>query len=62
MVPCGATCIFPGWIINVALVAHSDEALPAAGFIFTFRFLNVYFRVETFSMDPMGFSFRFYLL
>ncbi len=23
--PVGATCILPGWIINVALVVHSDE-------------------------------------
>ncbi len=40
------------------MVVHSDEALPAAGFIFTFRFFNVYFRVEKFLVDPVIFSGR----
>jgi len=56
--PVGATCILPGWIINVALVVHSDEALLAAGFIFTFHFFNVYFRVAKFFRDPVIFSGR----
>ena len=30
----------PGWVINIALIIHSDEALLAAGFIFTFHFFN----------------------
>ena len=25
----------PGWVINVSLIIHSDEALLAAGFIFS---------------------------
>lgn len=52
------TRIFPGWIINVALVIHSDEALLAAGFIFTFHFFNVHFRLEKFPMDHVVFSGR----
>ncbi len=40
------TKFLPGWIINVALIVHSDEALLAAGFIFTFHFFNVHFRIE----------------
>ena len=52
------TRFLPGWIINVALVIHSDEALLAAGFIFTFHFFNVHFRIEKFPMDPVIFSGR----
>jgi len=46
----------PGWIINIALVVHSDEALLAAGFIFTFHFFNTHFRIEKFPMDTVIFS------
>ncbi len=52
------TKIFPGWVINVALIVHSDEALLAAGFIFAFHFFNVHFRPEKFPMDPSIFSGR----
>jgi cytochrome b subunit of formate dehydrogenase len=52
------TAFLPGWIINVALIVHSDEALLAAGFIFTFHFFNVHFRPEKFPMDPVIFSGR----
>ncbi len=48
----------PGWIINVALIVHSDEALLAAGFIFTFHFFNTHFRLEKFPMDTVIFSGR----
>ena len=53
-----ATQFLPGWSINLALVIHSDEALLASGFIFTFHFFNVHFRVEKFPMDPVIFSGR----
>ena len=52
------TRVLPGWLINVALIIHSDEALLAAGFIFTFHFFNVHFRLEKFPMDPVIFSGR----
>lgn len=52
------TKVLPGWSINVALIIHSDEALLAAGFIFTFHFFNVHFRPEKFPMDPVIFSGR----
>ena len=48
----------PGWVINIALIVHSDEALLAAGFIFTFHFFNVHFRLEKFPMDTVIFSGR----
>jgi hypothetical protein len=49
---------FPGWIINVALIVHSDEALLAAGFIFSIHFFNTHFRIEKFPMDTVIFSGR----
>jgi hypothetical protein len=52
------TVILPGWAINVALIIHSDEALLAAGFIFTFHFFNVHFRPDKFPMDRVMFSGR----
>ncbi len=52
------TKFMPGWMINIALVVHSDEALLAAGFIFTFHFFNTHFRIEKFPMDTVIFSGR----
>jgi hypothetical protein len=40
------------------LLVHSDEALLAAGFIFTFHFFNTHFRIEKFPMDTVIFSGR----
>ena len=48
----------PGWVINIALIVHSDEALLAAGFIFTVHFFNTHFRLEKFPMDTVIFSGR----
>jgi len=39
-------------------VVHSDEALLAAGFIFSFHFFNTHFRIEKFPMDTVIFSGR----
>jgi cytochrome b subunit of formate dehydrogenase len=50
------TRVLPGWSINVAHIVHSDEALLAAGFIFTFHFFNSHFRPEKFPFDPVMFS------
>ena len=52
------TIVLPGWVINIAHVIHSDEALLAAGFIFTFHFFNTHFRIEKFPMDTVIFSGR----
>ena len=53
-----ATRLLPGWSINLALIIHCDEALLAAGFIFTFHFFNGHFRPDKFPMDPVIFSGR----
>ncbi len=50
------TQFFPGWLLNVATIIHSDEALLAAGFIFTVHFFNTHFRPEKFPMDTVIFS------
>ncbi len=47
---------FPGWIFNIATIIHSDEALLAAGFIFTIHFFNTHLRPEKFPLDPVIFS------
>ena len=52
------TRVFPGWIINVATIIHSDEALLASGFIFTIHFFNTHFRPEKFPMDTVVFTGR----
>jgi hypothetical protein len=52
------TRFMPGWIINIALIIHSDEALLAAGFIFSIHFFNTHFRIEKFPMDTVIFSGR----
>jgi cytochrome b subunit of formate dehydrogenase len=50
------TYFLPGWFINVATIIHSDEALLAAGFIFTIHFFNTHFRPEKFPMDTVMFT------
>ncbi len=49
---------FPGWAFNIATIIHSDEALLAAGFIFTIHFFNTHLRPEKFPMDPVIFTGR----
>ncbi len=56
--PEALTHILPGWVINVATIIHSDEALLAAGFIFTIHFFNTHFRPEKFPMDTVIFTGR----
>ncbi|NWF93890.1 MAG: cytochrome C [Syntrophaceae bacterium] len=52
-------CIFlPGWVINIAQIVHSDEALLASGFIFTVHFFNTHFRPSKFPFDPVIFTGR----
>jgi cytochrome b subunit of formate dehydrogenase len=48
----------PGWIFNVAIIVHADEALLAACFIFTIHFFHVHFRPEKFPLDGVMFHGR----
>lgn len=50
------TKVFPGWLINIAQIIHSDEALLAVGFIFTIHFFNTHLRPEAFPMDTVIFT------
>ena len=52
------TLFLPGWLINVATIIHSDEALLAVGFIFTVHFFNTHLRPEKFPMDLVIFTGR----
>jgi cytochrome b subunit of formate dehydrogenase len=52
------TKFLPGWLINVATIVHSDEALLATGFIFTVHFFNTHLRPEKFPMDTVVFTGR----
>jgi len=45
------TQILPGEVINFALIAHSDEALLAALFLFIWHFYNVHFSISVFPME-----------
>lgn len=48
----------PGWIFNVSLLVHGEEALLAAGFIFAIHFFNTHLRPEKFPMDLVIFTGR----
>ena len=50
------TRLLPGWLINVATIIHSDEALLAVGFIFTIHFFNTHLRPDAFPMDNVIFT------
>jgi cytochrome b subunit of formate dehydrogenase len=50
--------LLPGWIFNVAILIHGEEALLAAGFIFTIHFFNSHLRPEKFPMDLVIFTGR----
>ena len=52
------TQFIPGFMINVATIIHSDEALLATGFIFTIHFFNTHLRPEKFPMDVCIFTGR----
>ena len=50
------TQYIPGYWLNIATIIHSDEALLAAGFIFTIHFYNTHLRPEKFPLDPVIFT------
>jgi cytochrome b subunit of formate dehydrogenase len=50
--------IVPGWVFNIALVVHGEEALLAMVFIFTVHFFNGHIRPEKFPMDTVIFTGR----
>jgi hypothetical protein len=58
--PSTTAIFFPGWIINVARIIHSEEALLAIGFIFTVHFFNTHFVPTKWPMNYSIFTGRIY--
>jgi cytochrome b subunit of formate dehydrogenase len=54
------TLILPGWIINIARVVHSEEALLAISFIFTIHFFNTHFVPNKWPINYAIFTGRIY--
>lgn len=52
------TTHLPGWIINLAHIIHSEEALLATAFIFTVHFFNGHLRPAKFPFDDVMFTGR----
>ena len=50
--------VVPGWMFNIAMLVHGEEALLAVGFIFTIHFFNGHLRPEKFPMDMVIFTGR----
>ena len=48
--------VLPGWVFNVAMIFHGEEAFLAAGFLFTVHFFNNHWRPETFPLDILMFT------
>ena len=48
--------VLPGWVFNIALVVHGEEALMAMVFIFTVHFFNGHLRPDKFPMDLVIFT------
>ena len=46
----------PGWVFNVAVITHGEEAFLAAVFLFTVHFFNNHFRPEKFPIDTVMFT------
>jgi cytochrome b subunit of formate dehydrogenase len=56
--PVAFSHLVPGWVYNIALLLHGEEALLAVGFIFTIHFFNGHLRPEKFPMDLVIFTGR----
>lgn len=52
------TRFFPGWILNIASIVHSEEAVLATGFIFIFHYVHAHLRAEKFPLDDVIFTGR----
>jgi len=48
--------VLPGWMFNVALLIHGEEALLAIAFIVTIHFFNSHMRPSKFPMDLVMFT------
>ncbi|RZI44739.1 cytochrome C [Herbaspirillum sp. HC18] len=51
----------PGWVFNVAMIFHGEEAILAVVFLFTVHFFNNHFRPDKFPLDIVMFTGTFTL-
>jgi cytochrome b subunit of formate dehydrogenase len=51
-----AAAYLPGWVFNVAGIFHGEEAVLAAGFLFTVHFFNNHWRPDNFPLDIQMFT------
>jgi cytochrome b subunit of formate dehydrogenase len=51
-----AATYLPGWIFNIAFIFHGEEAVLAAGFLFTVHFFNEHWRPDKFPLDIRMFT------
>lgn len=51
-----ASYVYPGWVLNIASIVHSEEALLAALFIFTVHYFNTHLIPSKFPMDTIIFT------
>ena len=54
--PALTASVLPGWVFNVAILVHGEEALLAALFLFTVHFFNNHFRPDKFPLDIVMFT------
>jgi cytochrome b subunit of formate dehydrogenase len=54
--PAITASVLPGWVFNVATIAHGEEAVLATGFLFTVHFFNNHFRPDKFPLDVQMFT------
>jgi len=54
--PAATASLLPGWVFNVAILVHGEEALLAALFLFTVHFFNNHFRPDKFPLDVVMFT------
>ncbi|MBN1546370.1 MAG: hypothetical protein JW902_06900, partial [Syntrophaceae bacterium] len=54
-----ASYVFPGWVLNVAALVHSEEAFLAAIFIFTVHFFNNHLVPNKFPLEDNVFTGRY---
>jgi cytochrome b subunit of formate dehydrogenase len=48
--------VLPGWSLNLAMVVHGDEAVLAAGYLFTIHFFANHWRPDKFPLDIVIFT------
>ena len=54
--PAVTASLLPGWVFNVAVIVHGEEAFLAAVFLFSVHFFNVHFRPDKFPQDIVMFT------